>query len=186
MKPLTQYRLLYVDDNADDVLFFQEAARTAAPSLVVDCVSGPAAAVDYLDDFAEIAEHQPYTGPALVLLDYHFRNQGGPCLTAWIRAHPCYKALPIVIFTGADAPAQIVTCYRDGANHFVMKPAREIFARLAVIIHALYEYMASTPPNCELLEKLTEYRPAPVAARGYKIRAAVIPWMRQDRSAPPA
>jgi CheY-like chemotaxis protein len=153
------YRLLYVDDNPDDVLFFQEAVRMAEAPLILDCVSGPAAAMDYLDDLAQIVARQGYLEPALGLLDCHFHGVRSPNLVSWIREHPCFRSLPLVIFTGADSPEQVAKSYENGADYFLAKPSGRILSSLTLIVQALYEFIASYPPNCELLLKLAEYRP---------------------------
>jgi two-component system response regulator len=150
-----------VDDNPDDVLFFQEAARMAAVPLIIECVSGPAAAIDYLDDLAQIIDHQDYRKPSLALLDYHFRAGGSSAVLEWVRAHSQFNTLPVVIFTGSDAPEQIALCYCGGADHFLVKPTIRILSRLATIVQALYEYVASNPTTCELLMQLPEYRRRP-------------------------
>jgi two-component system response regulator len=153
--------VLYVDDNPDDVLFLQEATRMAAAPLIIECASGPAAAIDYLDDIAQIADRQTYAMPSLALLDCHFQAGGRVGLIEWLRAAPRFNSLPIVIFSGSDAPDQIARCYSRGADHFLVKPTTQILLRLTIIVQALHEYVASNPRCCELLVQLPEYRANP-------------------------
>jgi len=153
------FRLLYVDDNPDDVLFFQEAVRMAGVPFILDCTSGPAAAIDYLDDMTKLAERPTYSNPALAVLDCTFVGDRGPNLLSWIRGTVTFRTLPVVILTGLDGPEQIAQCYQNGANYFLAKPAGRVLSRLSVIAQALHEYLASKPPCGDLLLRLPEYRP---------------------------
>ena len=181
-------RLLYVDDNADDVLFFQEAARRAGVPLQIDCVSGPASATDYLDDLAQIIDRQEYAKPALALLDCHFPGAAGTNLIEWIRAHPQFSSLPIVVFTGSEAPDQVARCYGSGADYFLVKPTGNILSRLTLIVQALHAYVASNPTSVELLVHLPEYRPDPTGhssgSSGLRIRSGLTPWVQSRPPSP--
>lgn len=75
----------------------------------------------------------------LLLLDLHMPRMDGRELLVWVRQHPAFLALPIVILTSSDAPRDRVECLRLGADGFCVKPtdfhqfldlARQLGARL--------------------------------------------------------
>jgi CheY-like chemotaxis protein len=53
----------------------------------------------------------------LVLLDLHLGEVPGQALLSWIRSHPLYRSVPVVVMT-ADAGVKDV----PGSNAFVHKP----------------------------------------------------------------
>ena len=174
-----------MDDNPDDVLFLQEATRMAGVPLSIHCTGGLTTAVDYLSKIAQVSDHQRYAGPDLALLDCNFRSNCGPNLIHWIRTHPSFKSLPIVVLVGSEAPVLISRCYEIGADHFLVKPRCQLLSRLSAIVHALHEYVASNPSCSELLLRLPEYRPGPPRATPTPSSAPVVPWLPSN-SRPPA
>ena len=53
----------------------------------------------------------------LVLLDLHLGDVPGEALLTWIRSHPLYRSVPVVVMT-ADSSVRAV----PGSNAFVRKP----------------------------------------------------------------
>ena len=60
--------------------------------------------------------------PSLILLDLHLHGQDGCDFLKQLRADTRFAAIPVVIFTTSDDPADLARCYASGANGYVVKP----------------------------------------------------------------
>jgi CheY-like chemotaxis protein len=60
--------------------------------------------------------------PSLILLDLHLHGQNGCDFLKRLRADTRFAAIPVVIFTTSDDPADLACCYASGANGYVVKP----------------------------------------------------------------
>jgi CheY-like chemotaxis protein len=64
----------------------------------------------------------PPSLPSLILLDLHLHGQNGCDFLKRLRADTRFAAIPVVIFTTSDDPADLARCYTSGANGYVVKP----------------------------------------------------------------
>ena len=60
--------------------------------------------------------------PSLILLDLHLCGQYGCDFLKRIRADIRFAAIPVVVFTTSEDPADLARCYASGANGYVVKP----------------------------------------------------------------
>lgn len=62
----------------------------------------------------------------LVITDYEMPGMNGAQLCWWLRAHPAYSAVPVIMLSGAPEPIGSVRCW----DRFLSKPAGlgDIFA----------------------------------------------------------
>ena len=60
--------------------------------------------------------------PSLILLDLHLGRQNGCDLLKRLRSDDRFAALPVVIFTTSDDPADLAHSYSCGTNGYVVKP----------------------------------------------------------------
>ena len=150
--------VLHIDDNPNDRLFIQQAARRAKIPLAIYDADGAQSAAPH---FAALPAHSatnPHPPPSLVLLDYDMGDHNGVDFLHWLRL--VRKAeTPVVMLTGSTDEAVVRNCYGAGANHFLTKPAS--VDRLCDIIVALHQCMSSDPPEFAALAALPEYRPNP-------------------------
>jgi CheY-like chemotaxis protein len=62
--------------------------------------------------------------PAVVLMDLNTPGTDGREALATIKADPCLKAYPVVVFSTSADPRDLTSCYAAGANAFHVKPIR--------------------------------------------------------------
>ena len=67
-------------------------------------------------------ETLPPASPSLILLDLNLCGQNGCDLLKRLRSDDRFAALPVVIFTTSDDPADLAHSYSCGANGYVVKP----------------------------------------------------------------
>jgi len=116
-------KILVIEDNDDDY----EACVSA---LMLDgnlangldrCETGDEA-LDYLFGRGNFAGADAPNRPGLILLDLNLPGTDGREVLAEIKADADLKMIPVVIMTTSGDDMDIESCYRDGANSYVVKP----------------------------------------------------------------
>ncbi len=114
--------VLYVEDEENDRLFAQMAFAQAGLGPVLRMVNHGQAAIDYLSGAGVYAQREKYPLPGVVLLDLNLPEVPGFEVLQWIRAHPSYRELPVVIFTSSAREEDRDRARLLGANEFLQKP----------------------------------------------------------------
>ena len=122
--------ILLVEDNPDDAELTGIAVRRGVPANIGVAQDGEQA-LDYLFDEANDL-------PRLVVLDLRLPGIDGFEVLRRIRENERTEVTPVVILSSSDSPADIVRCYRLGANSYVRKPVD--FDEFAGLIHRLGAY----------------------------------------------
>jgi CheY-like chemotaxis protein len=124
--------ILVCDDDQDDQLLIESAFAEA-------CID---AGFRFAGDGTELIEYLQSNGvehprPDIILLDLNMPKMDGRRTLEWIKSHPEYRAIPVVIYTTTRERSEIQRCYRTGANSFMTKCSTfkdlvekvEVFAR---------------------------------------------------------
>ena len=113
-------KILWVEDDPDDVLLIGRAIRKAGleqPALVRDGRE----AVAYLSGSGPFADRALHAFPTLVLLDLKLPKMSGFEVLQWIREHEETSRLPVVMFTSSNERADVDRAYSLGANAYLLK-----------------------------------------------------------------
>jgi CheY-like chemotaxis protein len=130
--------VLLVEDNDDDIFFFQRAwqqAGVANPLLV---------ARDGQDAINLMSGSGPYLGkergpaPGLVLLDLKLPFKSGHEVLAWIREQPGSRRCIVLFLTSSRESTDVRRAYEAGANGYLVKPASS--AQLTELVKAFKAY----------------------------------------------
>ncbi|MDI6770019.1 MAG: response regulator [Anaerolineales bacterium] len=147
--PLPLSTILLVEDNPDDALLTQRAARKANLPNPVLVVEDGQAAIDYLSGAGEYTDRGRFPLPGLVLLDLNLPRKSGFEVLAWIRTQPELHALPVVMLTSSHDIPTIERAFSHGANAFLVKPpAPEALCDLVTSLAAEFEQ----PPRILLID----------------------------------
>ena len=76
--------------------------------------------------------------PDLILLDLNLPRLDGREVLAAVKEDPQLKHIPVIVFTGSNAPLDILTSYRLRANCYVQKPFS--FADLAAAVKMIQDF----------------------------------------------
>lgn len=113
--------VLLVDDNADDRLFFELAWEKSEPAQPLRMVGSWREAVEYLNGTGGFADRKRFPFPSVILLDMRLPDGNGAELVRWIRAHPRFHRLTIVMLSGSAHERDVNLAYASGANSFLVK-----------------------------------------------------------------
>jgi CheY-like chemotaxis protein len=114
--------ILQVEDDANDVFFFQRAMKKAGANNPIQVATDGQQAIDYLKGSGKYADRVLFPLPSLVLLDLKLPHVMGLEVLRWIRQQPG-PVLPVVILSASGEWTDISAAYQLGANAVLMKPS---------------------------------------------------------------
>lgn len=113
--------VLLVEDDENDDYFFRRNLRKVCPSCTVHHVKGGQAAMNYLSGVEPYADREQYPFPLVMVLDLHLLVMSGFEVLAWVRQHPQFKDLPVVVLSGSARPGDAQRARQLGATEFFEK-----------------------------------------------------------------
>jgi CheY-like chemotaxis protein len=114
--------ILVVEDDENDAVFIRRTLSSSGiPNPRVFVQSGEEA-INFLTGVGAYSNRETFPLPALVLLDLKLPMMDGFEVLKWIRAHPHFKDLRVVVLTGSNNIRDVNEAYRLGANTFLVKP----------------------------------------------------------------
>jgi CheY-like chemotaxis protein len=115
--------ILLVEDEPSDVLFLKLALQKNGLHNTLNVAKDGKEAQKYLKGEGKFADREQYPLPSLVLLDLRLPQIPGLEVLKWIREHPQFEMLPVIVFTSSNQHSDVETAYRLGANSYLVKPA---------------------------------------------------------------
>jgi CheY-like chemotaxis protein len=106
-------RILLIDDDPDDQLFFRDAIQTIDPGLQCDLTSGFQEAVKEL-------ENPPL--PDYIFMDLNMPVMNGFDCLAYLKNQSNFKDIPVIIFTTSKNLKDINRTRQLGAQWYMTKP----------------------------------------------------------------
>ncbi len=116
-------RVLFVDDSERDTELALEAFAEYRLANEVMVLRDGVEALDYLYRRGEYAARENGL-PSLVLLDLKMPRLSGIDVLRQIKGDAALRALPVVVMTSSREEQDLETCYRLGANAYVVKPVK--------------------------------------------------------------
>lgn len=120
MKPCI---ILYAEDEANDIIFFELALQSASSPHTLNAVRDGEQAIHYLSGKGPFADRALHPLPALVLLDINLPKKSGLEVLAWIRQQPRFESLPVLMLTSSSRPEDMEKARLLGANDYLLKPS---------------------------------------------------------------
>jgi len=111
--------ILLVEDNLGDIQLFTEAIEETAADLKIFSIRDGIEAIKFLRNEPP---YQDAPKPAIILLDLNLPGKDGRKILAEIKSDPALAIIPVVIFSGSDAPQDVSACYSLHANCYIVKP----------------------------------------------------------------
>src|ERR1041385_5975887 len=87
--------ILYIDDDQDDLLIFEESVNTLYPDVTLYKAQSSEAGIDILNRLE--LESKPF--PALIMVDLNMPKMNGRETLQYIRTNEKWQDIPVAIFT---------------------------------------------------------------------------------------
>lgn len=104
-------RVLIIEDSPTDTVLFKEAIDECEMELILSIVPTWHDAQTVLENVRTLS---------LILLDLNLPGVGGREIISLIRKKGILT--PIVVFSTSSSPTDIASCYKEGANSYMVKP----------------------------------------------------------------
>jgi len=114
--------ILVVEDNENDVLLIRRTLERSGIQNPRHFVKSGEEAINYLVGVGPYANRERFPFPELVLLDLKLVQMDGFEVLKWLRAHPHFKDLRVVVLTSSSNIRDVNKAYQLGANSFLVKP----------------------------------------------------------------
>lgn len=115
--------LLLVEDDENDVFFFQRAFRKTAFANPIQVARDGFEAIQYLGGEGEYANRARFPLPTLMVLDLNLPRRHGIDVLRWVRAHPELRSMVVVVLTSSSSDIDLSATYDLGVNSYLLKPA---------------------------------------------------------------
>lgn len=139
-------RILVVEDDAAQVDLIRQVLTESRVSNSVCAVHSGEEAIAYLAGEGKHANRIEHPLPSLVLLDLKLPGMTGFEVLNWIRTHPTFQRLPVVVLTGSGDVSSIQRAYSLGANSYLVKPfTMDELRSLVKSINAYWVILAAKP-----------------------------------------
>ncbi|MCP3139997.1 TIGR02266 family protein [Pyxidicoccus xibeiensis] len=109
---------------ARDTVFVVDDSRTAREVVRLHLARLGCEAVALDGGEACLAELTRRT-PALILMDLRMERMQGDEVCRRVKAHPAGRNVPVIMFTSAGEPHEVMHCWRAGADDFLPKPVAQ-------------------------------------------------------------
>ena len=137
---MEKLRLLVVEDNRDDFELFSFALRKSKVLCSASHAETSQDAIAYLDGWGKYSDRAEFPVPDIAILDLKLVGMDGFQVLKWIRDHPVYRLLPVVILTSSSLEEDVQHAFDLGANSYFVKPAA--LSDMNVLIDVLLNYCA--------------------------------------------
>jgi len=135
--------ILHIDDDPNDTALLQAAIRHAALSFSIVNVQDGDEAIEYLNGNGAYADRLLHPVPSLILLDLKLPRQTGHEILKWIRNHPGFNQMPVIVLSGSELKEDIKQAYVGGANSYLIKPIG--FEALVSMVRNISGWLAPNP-----------------------------------------
>lgn len=132
----TMRTIFYVDDDPDDLDFFQEA---------VDAI-GEHVALFQLGDTMIHALNNPPPNPSVIFLDLNMPGKTGLDIISEIKSSKSLRDLPLVILSTASDSKTIADCKAAGAHLYIKKANSVPELRKSIEYVLAFDWINSFPP----------------------------------------
>lgn len=142
--------VLYIEDDSAYILLVKRALqRSKLDSLPhLEVMGSVEEAFCYLEGQAPYNNRSLHPLPSLVITDLRLPGKSGLQLVKWVREHPQFQALPVVMLTGSAVDDDIEHAYQLGIDFCLVKPT-EVDV-LVSVIQALSIYWVPPPTRATI------------------------------------
>src|SRR5436190_8259903 len=119
----SEITILIAEDDSNDVMLIELAIRKNGITSPVRVVRDGEEAIEYLEGKGAYADRQKFPLPTVIITDVKMPRRSGLEVVEWVRQHPQYGIIPVLMLSGSRIEHDVVTAYRLGANTYFTKPS---------------------------------------------------------------
>lgn len=135
--------ILLVEDNEGDIELTKIAFKKANMSCNLSIAHDGEEAVEYLYKRGRFRDAPT---PDIVLIDLNMPRMDGKEFLSIVKSDDALKAIPVIMLTSSQAPAEILECYRRHANCYILKPSGlDAFVSLAKQLESFWAGLVQLP-----------------------------------------
>jgi len=152
--------ILLIEDDETDVFFLRRALNSLGFTGDVRVVVNAWQARDYMEGRGAYSDRTYFWTPNLVLCDLHMPGATGLDFLKWLRDHPLFQHIPLVIWSGSLTVVAANGLLQAGANACVLKTPdfKKLCANVQAMLHHLHPSTdgASVPAAALSVNSLAE------------------------------
>src|SRR5437867_6450653 len=107
MLQVTFCSILYIEDEADDILLFERAFSRATIPCDLHCVDSTEEARCYLLGQQRFSDRERFRLPDLIVTDLSVQGKSGITFIQWLRNQPDFANIAVACLTGSDDPRKL-------------------------------------------------------------------------------
>jgi CheY-like chemotaxis protein len=130
--------VLIAEDEDNDFLLMERAFAKNSEKVPVTRARDGVEVISYLTGADGFEDRRQFPLPGVLLLDLKMPRKGGFEVLEWIRNHPAFKPMIVIILSSSAQDKDVTNAYRLGANSYLTKP--NDYAGLFELVNALVEY----------------------------------------------
>jgi CheY-like chemotaxis protein len=119
----SQSPILLVEDDINDVFFFERALRKAGVTNRLEIAKDGQEAIDLLAGRGSFADPVQFPPPCLIVLDLNLPIKTGLQVLKWIRENDALDSVPVVALTSSTSDQDMAEAYQLRANSYLVKPS---------------------------------------------------------------
>ncbi len=129
---MKKYSIVIVENDEDEQFFMKEGFDASNLFTIIGQPANGNELIEWLDN-------NPQTKPDLILSDLNMHGKNGYDIITFIREHPDYKTIPVVITSTSTIASVREKCLSTGAASFLPKP--DTFIDYRAYVTSLYEIL---------------------------------------------
>ncbi|MDY6803369.1 MAG: response regulator [Cyanobacteriota bacterium] len=114
--------LLIVEDSDADFEALNRTLKKIGFNNSIYRVTDGDEALDYIFHFGEYQNEEIAPEPTLIMLDLNLPGTDGREVLAKMKEDESSRKIPVIVFSTSSNPEDIETCYKWGANSYMLKP----------------------------------------------------------------
>jgi CheY-like chemotaxis protein len=118
----TTLTVLLVENEKNEALFLHRVLSRSGWVNFIRTVHDGEEAVCYLQGLEKYADRHSYPLPDVIVTDLKMSGMGGMGVLKWLKSHPNFFVIPIIVLTDSQSSSDIQTAYALGVNAYMVKP----------------------------------------------------------------
>ena len=113
--------VLFAEDDVDDLYMCQRAVRNVGAAINMRIVPSALGVIKWLEGQGQCRNRDEFPMPELIVTDLKTPELSGIDLLRWIRGHPQFDDLPVIVHSGFGNPNELHECRQLGATACITK-----------------------------------------------------------------